>query len=1087
MGEFRIFTIILLFFTTTINAQLTDFNLDVTKTDEICLGNGSLTFNVSGTTEGASLIYKVYLLPDLINPFAITEDNYVGGLSAGTYRVEAIQALGEFSNSQVVEVTINEDVSPFEIEVSSNVESCATGGDIIVEATLGSAVEYEIISGPELRPLQSSNIFIGLPSGTYNIRAFNACGIGKVKTYTLTVLTSTLNISNPFYPNAIETICDSITVNNTITASAGEIRYPLAVEYSMNAMTIGGDSVVINQYFEDGPEDELEVSAVLPRFMQDSYTYELKVTDYCNTEYEKTDNIVDPNIFLRLFEKDALCADKYFRLAIKKFVGSYTLEFLSYPEGFNPEDYHATPYGPFTTNNVTYGSETNPVPFGEYIVRVTDECNRVAIASVLLEFEHPTPTVSARNNGCFSEFGRIRISLENSSLVEATIIDAPGNYQGALPQNVNENILSNGMLNLPDMPVGEYTISFKDDCGFDYQVTVEVPPFVEREFNSATLPACTEGYGSVRLRSGNGSLTEVLTIAAPVLYSEQYPENVSYNIDGGNFYMSDLPAGEYIFRATDECGIVHDMPVTVEGYQAPQGNLFEFMPKCGSFAVKVTDDSNATEGAGYWLQKYDYENDNWVHPQTNVVYNEGDMPDSTTGIALTNNTVKNNLNYSGLFRIIKRYQTFSSGSAENTVCGDELGQMEYYDEFNINATYSLACMGSPNDVYVEVTGNPVSYKIIEKDGANFIVDNGTDNIFRDLEPAEYVISIEDNCGNIITQWINFIELPSVASVTQPDDILECATSNDTSMGYEYDLRSQNTQILGSLHSSMYTITYHLSQQDADEGVNPLPNVYTNTVDGLTIYARIVHNEVGICHNTTSFKLFIGDYIEPIIATTGTICNEGQLMLTASPGFDGYLWSTGETTRTIFVNEPGLYTVIVEKEYGTEMCDGYTEIDIKESETPEIRYIDVKDWTENDNSITVEAQGAGVYEYSIDGINYQDSNVFNNLTTGIYQVYVKDKYGCGEDVEEVVIMNYPRYFTPNGDGVHDKWYIKYAVLEPDFNVEIFDRYGKFITAFGSTSDGWDGTADGVQLPSTDYWFVVTRQDGRILRGHFAMLR
>lgn len=1088
MRVFRFLMIAFLFFSITVKAQLTDFVFEVTKTDETCLSNGSLTFEVSNEMEGASFIFKVYLLPNETNPISILTDNYLGGLSAGNYRVEAIQSLGEFSNSAEFDITINEDIVPFEISISSNVETCSVGGEIIVDVVSGIASSFEIISGPEIRSLQSSNVFSGLPSGTYNIRAFNNCGVGKVKTHTINVTTTELQISEPTYPNDVAIICDSITVNNIITASSGSIKYPLAVQHSLNAMDIGGDSLVINQVFEDGPEDELEVSVVLPRYMTESYTYDFKVTDYCNTVYEKNDNVVNQDIDLGLHDLNAPCAEKYFTLSIKKYIGPYTVEFLSYPEGFNPEDYNATPYGPFDAQYVQYGDDTNPVPFGEYVVKATDACGRTAVESILLEFEMPAPIISAINNGCFSEFGLIKITRENASLVSASIVSAPSTYSESLPQDVTEYILPNGKLGLFDMPIGEYIIEFTDSCGFSYTSTVEVPPFVERDFDSATLPACNQGFGSVRLRSGNGDLTEVLVISAPIEYNQNYPTNVSYNIVDGEFYMGDLPEGNYTFRTTDECGIMHDMLVNVEGYIAPTPeNAFEFTPNCGSFSVKVTDMSNGTEGAKYWLQKFDGTTGNWVHPHTSVVYNEGDLPDNDTGIKLTNDRVKDNLYYTGVFRVIKEFQTFSSGSAENTVCISELGQMEYYDGLSINSAYTLACMGSPNDVYVEVSGYPISYKIIKKNGVDFVLDNGTSNIFRDLEPAEYVINVEDGCGNIVTQWLNFQELPSIAMITQPQDMIICGEPGSGNGTYDFDLTSNNDEILGPLHSAMYTITYHLTQADADAGVNELPSNYTNITNGQTIYVRLIHNEIDICHNTTSFRLFVGEYQEPVIATTGTICNEGKLMLSASPGFSDYLWSTGETSRTIFVDEPGLYTVIVEKAYGTAMCDGYAEIEIKESETPEIIHIDVKDWTEDENSITVKVKGEREYEYSIDGMNYQESNTFNNLPIGVYQVYVKDIYGCGEDVKEVVIMHYPNYFTPNGDGVHDKWYIKHAILEPDFNVEIYDRQGKLVSAFGSTSDGWDGTLEGVQLPSTDYWFVVTRQDGRVLRGHFAMLR
>jgi gliding motility-associated-like protein len=59
--------------------------------------------------------------------------------------------------------------------------------------------------------------------------------------------------------------------------------------------------------------------------------------------------------------------------------------------------------------------------------------------------------------------------------------------------------------------------------------------------------------------------------------------------------------------------------------------------------------------------------------------------------------------------------------------------------------------------------------------------------------------------------------------------------------------------------------------------------------------------------------------------------------------------------------------------------------------------------------------------------------------------------------------------------------------PGIRVSIFDRYGKFITNFRGGSIGWDGTLNGKKLPSTDYWFIITLENGREVKGHFAMIR
>jgi gliding motility-associated-like protein len=153
-------------------------------------------------------------------------------------------------------------------------------------------------------------------------------------------------------------------------------------------------------------------------------------------------------------------------------------------------------------------------------------------------------------------------------------------------------------------------------------------------------------------------------------------------------------------------------------------------------------------------------------------------------------------------------------------------------------------------------------------------------------------------------------------------------------------------------------------------------------------------------------------------------------------------------------------------------------------------VKVEDWTDNSNVITVVMEnenGENNFEYSLDNINYQDSPVFTGLAPGQYTVYVKDKFDCGLDTKPTYILTYPKFFTPNGDNINDYWKIKFSSLEPDMLIYIYDRYGKLITGFGADSKGWDGTFNDARLPATDYWFVVKRQNGEELKGHFSMIR
>ncbi len=96
--------------------------------------------------------------------------------------------------------------------------------------------------------------------------------------------------------------------------------------------------------------------------------------------------------------------------------------------------------------------------------------------------------------------------------------------------------------------------------------------------------------------------------------------------------------------------------------------------------------------------------------------------------------------------------------------------------------------------------------------------------------------------------------------------------------------------------------------------------------------------------------------------------------------------------------------------------------------------------------------------------------------------------CGIVKDDFFVLTYPKFFTPNGDGVNDYWRIKFAQYEFLFNVEIYDRYGKLITFFDKNSKGWDGKFKGRDLPSEDYWFKITRiSDKKIIyKGHFSFV-
>lgn len=143
-------------------------------------------------------------------------------------------------------------------------------------------------------------------------------------------------------------------------------------------------------------------------------------------------------------------------------------------------------------------------------------------------------------------------------------------------------------------------------------------------------------------------------------------------------------------------------------------------------------------------------------------------------------------------------------------------------------------------------------------------------------------------------------------------------------------------------------------------------------------------------------------------------------------------------------------------------------------------------------ITVTASGAGDYLYQLDYGPFQSSPVFENVSAGYHSVTVQDVTGCSASLtrNNILVIGYPKFFTPNNDGFNDNWNIFTLVDQLGSKIQIFDRYGKFLKEIGPDGTGWNGTYNGYPLPSTDYWFVVDYPEDGIIkqfRSHFSLKR
>jgi gliding motility-associated-like protein len=269
-------------------------------------------------------------------------------------------------------------------------------------------------------------------------------------------------------------------------------------------------------------------------------------------------------------------------------------------------------------------------------------------------------------------------------------------------------------------------------------------------------------------------------------------------------------------------------------------------------------------------------------------------------------------------------------------------------------------------------------------------------------------------------------------------------------------------ILNGQNPNEFTISYHNDLESAEESINALNNSYEG-FDGESIYVRIENNSTN-CYDITSFEIII--HPKPIVDIgTQVIClDDLPLIVSANTNQAGdtYLWSTNQTSPEIEITEIGNYSVTVTSPFGCETTEVFAVI---ESEAADIVITESIDFSDP-NNVVVTVNGIGNYLYQLDDDEPQLSNVFQNVSLGYHTLTIIDLNGCASVTKDIVVIDAPKFITPNDDGYFDTWHITGVETLPGTIIYIFDRYGKLLKTLTSNSPGWNGFYNGNLMPAND---------------------
>ncbi|MDT0608231.1 choice-of-anchor L domain-containing protein [Croceitalea rosinachiae] len=356
--------------------------------------------------------------------------------------------------------------------------------------------------------------------------------------------------------------------------------------------------------------------------------------------------------------------------------------------------------------------------------------------------------------------------------------------------------------------------------------------------------------------------------------------------------------------------------------------------------------------------------------------------------------------------------------------------------------------------------------------------------------------------------LEFITPPTIES--PPLDLDACTFSDDDLDLPVVDLTLNTPLIMGGQNPEIYGVHYFTELSDAQEFINEIraPQAYTfQRTQEIIIYARISSGTS--CFETISFSVNVrnlnflsvlkDEYVLCLDTQGQPIAPRPELDTGLSPDLYSFQWYkdavleknliASETNPNLVASETGSYFTIARNiEFG---CETILSTHVISSEPPIVfEVLVLSDIFSNEGIVELRAEGNSPYRFAVDTMDFSENQIFGGLAAGEYTAYVTDVYGCSVISKDFLIVDYPRFFTPNGDGINDTWKIFGLSELNNSEIKIFDRFGVLLTTYENDS-GWNGTTNGKPLPSSDYWFKLTYTNslGEIkeFKSHFSLKR
>ena len=356
------------------------------------------------------------------------------------------------------------------------------------------------------------------------------------------------------------------------------------------------------------------------------------------------------------------------------------------------------------------------------------------------------------------------------------------------------------------------------------------------------------------------------------------------------------------------------------------------------------------------------------------------------------------------------------------------------------------------------------------------------NVFTGLAGGTYNVIIRDNLGCVSA--VQTITLAPVNSLTQTVSKTDanCTTTGSITI----------TASGGGTPPYQYSINGGSTYQSS--------NAFTGLAAGT--YTVITRNPVTQCTASQQVTITFTNNLTMGNIASGTICRGASFTPQVSSNAASYLWSPSAGVSNTTIANPVLSpqsttTYTVTGTLGSCTIQRTVTVIVFEGATanagPDAIILT------GDVYQMLSTGSAGSYLWT-PSAGLSSATVLSPSatpqTTTTYTLTVTSPQGCtATDQMTLTVVPYcikpMNAFTPNGDGINDRWLITDGNCLISVRAQVFNRYGSRVFESPNYDNTWDGTYKGKPLPDGTYYyvleFVLLNGKRQVLKGDVTILR